>query len=74
MVAEVRTGCHVPARGKDEKVGQWRGGIPRLGSQDAEDGGINVVDRDGANIDELCQVVFERDLARVSGNLVSTGW
>jgi hypothetical protein len=33
------------------------------GGEDAEDGGVNVVDGNGTYIDEFCEIVFVWDLS-----------
>jgi len=49
----VGVGSDVPAGREDEEVGERSGGVAGLGGEDAEDGGVDVVDGDGANVDEL---------------------
>lgn len=49
---------NVPARREDEEIGQRRVLVARLGGQHAEDGWVDVVDGDGADVDELGQIIF----------------
>lgn len=56
-------GCHVPARREDQKVRERRRRIARACCKNAEDGWINVVDRDGADIDEFGQIVLVGNLS-----------
>lgn len=58
----VRVGGDVPAGAEDEEVGEGRGGVAAARGQDAEDGGVDVVDGDGADVDEFGEVVFVGDL------------
>jgi len=55
----------VPAGREDEEVGERGGGVAGLGGENAEDGGVDVVDGDGANVDELREVIPSIPLARV---------
>jgi hypothetical protein len=54
----VSVACDVPSGREDEDIGKRGGGIARLGGQDGEDGGVDVVDGDGANVDEFRQIIF----------------
>ena len=56
-------GRDIPAPGEDEEIGERRAG--RLGprGQNAEDGGIDVVLGDGADVDEFLQSIFVGDVA-----------
>lgn len=56
------TRSNIPSRRKDEQICQRRIRIAGFGCQHAEDGGIDVVDGDGADVDEFGQVVFVGDL------------
>lgn len=58
----------VPARREDEEVGERRVEVARLGREHAEDGRVDVVDRDGADIDEFRQVVLVRNVVPVPGD------
>lgn len=53
---------YVPAGGEDEEIGEGSSRIAGAGCEDAEDGRINVVDRDGTDVDELGQIVLVWDL------------
>jgi len=56
-------GSDVPAGREDEEVGEGGGGVAGLGGEDAEDGGVDVVDGDGADVDELRQIISAYRLA-----------
>jgi len=58
----VRVRCNVPARGEDQEVGEGRGGVAGARGQNAEDGRVDVVDGDGADVDEFCEVILVGDL------------
>lgn len=58
----------VPSRAEDQKVCQGGGRIATRGCQDAEDARIDVVDGDGAHVDELGQIVLVRDVVAVPGD------
>lgn len=61
-------GGDVPARGKDEEVGKRGWWVTRLCGQDAEDTRVNVVNRDGSDVDKLGEIVLVRDIIAVPGN------
>lgn len=48
----------VPSRAEDEEVCERGGRVAARGGQDAEDAGVDVVDGDGADVDEFREVVF----------------
>lgn len=58
----VRVRCNVPARGEDQEVGEGRGGVAGARGQNAEDGRVDVVDGDGADVDEFCEVILVGDI------------
>lgn len=58
--------CDVPAGREDEEVGEGGGGVARLGSKDAEDGRVDVIDGNGADVDEFGEIVLVRYLMMVS--------
>jgi hypothetical protein len=57
------TRCDIPSRGEGEQVSQWRSQVARLGGKNTENGRINVIDGDGAHINEFCEVIFIRNLS-----------
>ena len=60
---ENHTRCDVPSRGEGQQVGQRRGQVARLGCQNTENGWVDVVNGDGAHIDEFGEIVFIGNLA-----------
>jgi hypothetical protein len=54
----VSVACDVPSRREDEDISKRGSGIARLGGQDGEDGGVDVVDGDGTNVDEFGQIIL----------------
>ena len=58
----VRVRCNVPARGEDQEVGEGRGRVAGARGQNAEDGRVDVVDGDGADVDEFCEIILVGDL------------
>lgn len=48
----------VPTGGEDEEVSKRGGGVARGSGQNAEDGGVDVVDGDGTDVDELGEIVL----------------
>jgi hypothetical protein len=66
----VRVRRHIPAGAEDEEVGEGRRGIARGCCEDAEDGGVDVVDADGADVDELGEVVFVGHVISVPGDYI----
>lgn len=58
----VRVRRHVPARRKDEEVGERRSRIARGRSQDAKDGRIDVINADAPDVHKFGQVVLEGHL------------
>lgn len=57
-----RTRCNIPPGREDEQIGQGRRQIPGFGREHAENGWINVINGDGANVDEFGQIIFVGDL------------
>jgi hypothetical protein len=56
------TRCNIPAGREDQDIGERGIKVAGFGSKDAENRWIDVVNGDGADIDEFCQVVFVWDL------------
>lgn len=54
----VSVACNIPSRREDQDIGERSSGIAGLGGQDGEDGGVDVVDGDRANIDEFGQIIL----------------
>jgi hypothetical protein len=48
----------IPPGREDEDISERSGGITRLGSQDGEDGRINVIDGNGTDVDEFGEIVL----------------
>lgn len=58
-----RTRSNIPSRREDQEIGKRACEVTGLGRQDAEDRGINVINRDGADIDEFGHIIFIRNLS-----------
>lgn len=58
-------GRNVPPWREDEEVRERRAGFATLGGQHAEDGRVDVIFADGANVDEAGKVVFVRHVVAV---------
>ena len=54
--------CYVPPGREDQEICKRGGRIAGAGCEDAEDGGVDVVDGDGAHVDKFGQVVLVRNL------------
>jgi hypothetical protein len=61
---------HVPPGAEDQEICKRGCRISRWRSQDAENGGINMVYRDGTDVDKLCQVVLVWHIVAVPCNHV----
>lgn len=58
----------VPTGREDKEVREWRLWVAGLRRQDTEDRRVHVIDRDGADVDELCKVVLVRHVVSVPGD------
>lgn len=47
------TRCNIPSGRKNKQIRQGRIRVPRFSRQHAEDGWVDVVDGDGADVDEF---------------------
>lgn len=56
------TRSNIPSRRKDQEIGKRTCDVTGLGSQDTENGGINVINGDGADIDEFGHVILVGNL------------
>jgi hypothetical protein len=56
---------NIPSRTEDQEVCKRRSWIARRSRHYAEDGRINVIDRNRTNIDKLRQVILVRDIVAV---------
>src|SRR5579862_5993212 len=54
----VGVACDIPSRGEDKNIGEGSCRIARFGGQNSEDGGVDVVNRDRADIDKLGQIIL----------------
>lgn len=64
--SNLHTRGNIPARGESEEISNRRGEIAGFRREHTEDGWINMVYRNRANIDKLGQVIFIGDLECVS--------
>jgi hypothetical protein len=61
----VRVARYVPPWRENKEISEWSCRISRWGGKHAEDGWIDVVDGDGADVDELGEVVLVWDVVTV---------
>ena len=55
--------CDVPAWAEDKEVRKWDARLLRFSGENTEDGGVDMVFRDAANVDEFFQGIFVRNIA-----------
>lgn len=55
--------CDVPAWAEDKEVRKWDARLLRFSGENTEDGGVDMVLRNAANVDEFFQGIFVRDIA-----------